>query len=290
MQVAINAVVASSTILLLALGFALIFGTTRFFHFAHAAVFVVSAYAAYAGETLLGMPMGAACVAAMAVGVMLGCVLELGIYRPLRRRRASALILLLASMGLYIVLQNSVSMIFGDDAKMLHSGVVEEGFAVLGARITPISLLIVCVSVASVIGVAVLSSKTGLGRAMRAVADDTELARIRGIRADRVILATFAIGSGLAAVAGILTALDVNMRPTMGMSALMLAIVAVIIGGVSSIGGIVLGSLFLAVAQQVAIWQLGSQWQDAVAFAMLLVFLLARPQGIFGKPLRKAQV
>jgi branched-chain amino acid transport system permease protein len=110
------------------------------------------------------------------------------------------------------------------------------------------------------------------------------------MRTDRVVLATFAIGSGLAATAGILVALDVNMRPTMGLNALMLAIVAVIIGGVGSIGGIVLGSLLLALVQQLAVWQLGSQWQDAVAFAILLVFLLARPQGFFGKPLRKVAI
>ncbi len=274
----------------MAIGFALIFGTTRFFHFAHAAVYVVSAYAAYAGKVLLDLPTIAACVLGVIVGVMLGSALEIGVYRPLRRRRASALVLLIASMGLYIVLQNGVSLIFGDDSKSLNSGTVEEGLAVFGARITPSSLLIVSVAVACAIGVTVLLRRTGLGRAMRAVADDAELARIRGIRADRVILATFAIGSGLAAVAGILVALDVNMRPTMGMNALMLAIVAVIIGGVNSIGGIVLGSLLLATAQQVAIWQFGSQWQDAVAFAILLVFLLARPQGIFGKPLHKASV
>ena len=290
MQVAFNVLVASSTILLLAVGFSLIFGTTRFFHFAHAAVFVVSAYGAHVSRAMLGLPVWAACLFGVAAGVVLGCLIELGIYRWLRRREASALVLLLASMGLYIVLQNAVSMIFGDDTKVLRSGAVEEGWAVLGARITPISVLIVCVSAVLTIGTAVLLRKTGLGRAMRAVADDSELARICGLPTDRVILATFAVGSALAGAAGVLVALDVSMTPTMGMNALMMAIVAVIIGGVGSISGVVLGAVLLASVQQLAIWQFGSQWQDAVAFVLLLLFLLARPQGFMGKPLRKMAV
>ncbi len=274
----------------MAVGFGLIFSTTRFFHFAHAAVYTSAAYLTYCGSAQLGLPLGVAVLLGVAGGVCLGGLMEFGLYRPMRRRSASALTLLIASLGTYVVLQNLISMTWGDDVRMLQSSTVREGIEILGGRITPTSVLAIAVCVTLLAVVTLVLRRTGLGRAMRAVADDAELARIRGIRADRVILATFAIGSGLAAVAGILVALDVNMRPTMGMNALMLAIVAVIIGGVNSIGGIVLGSLLLATAQQVAIWQLGSQWQDAVAFAILLVFLLVRPQGLFGKPLRKVAI
>ncbi len=290
MQLTLNVLVAASTLALMAVGFGLIFSTTRFFHFAHAVVYTGAAYLTYCGSVQLGLPLVIAVLLGVAGGVCLGGLMEVGLYRPMRGRSASALTLLIASLGTYVVLQNLVSMTWGDDVRMLQSSTVREGIEILGGRITPTSVLAIAVCVALLAVVTLVLRRTGLGRAMRAVADDAELARIRGIRADRVILATFAIGSALAAVAGILVALDVNMRPTMGMSALMLAIVAVIIGGVSSIGGIALGSLFLAAAQQVAIWQLGSQWQDAVAFAILLVFLLARPQGLFGKPLRKVAV
>ena len=290
MQLALNVLVAASTLALMAVGFGLIFSTTRFFHFAHAAVYTSAAYLTYCGSAQLGLPLGVAVLLGVAGGVCLGGLMEFGLYRPMRRRSASALTLLIASLGTYVVLQNLISMTWGDDVRMLQSSTVREGIEILGGRITPTSVLAIAVCVTLLAVVTLVLRRTGLGRAMRAVADDAELARIRGIRADRVILATFAIGSGLAAVAGILVALDVNMRPTMGMNALMLAIVAVIIGGVNSIGGIVLGSLLLATAQQVAIWQLGSQWQDAVAFAILLVFLLVRPQGLFGKPLRKVAI
>ena len=290
MQLTLNVLVSASTLALMAVGFGLIFSTTRFFHFAHAIVYTSAAYLTYCGNVQLDLPLGVAILPGVAGGVCLGGLMEVGLYRPMRRRSASALTLLIASLGTYVVLQNLISMTWGDDVKMLQSSTVREGVEILGGRITPTSVLAIAVCAMLLAVVALVLRRTGLGRAMRAVADDAELAHIRGIRGDRVILAAFAIGSGLAAVSGILVALDVNMRPTMGMSALMLAIVAVIIGGVSSIGGIVLGSLCLAAAQQVAIWQLGSQWQEAVAFAILLVFLLARPQGLFGKPLRKVTI
>ena len=125
---------------------------------------------------------------------------------------------------------------------------------------------------------------------MRAVANDPELASVSGIDSGKVILLTFALGSALAGVAGILVAFDVDMIPTMGMNALMMGVVAVIIGGVGSIPGIALGSLLLGMAQHLGVWFISSQWQDAIAFAILLIFLLFRPQGFLGKKIKKANI
>lgn len=290
MQLALNMLVAASGLALLAVGFGLIFSTTRFFHFAHAAVYAAGAYVALFAMTATGVPITLAAFLGVAGGLCSGTLMEVGLYRPMRRRRASGLTLLIASLGLYLVLQNLISLAWGDDVRMLQPPAMRQSWSILGARITHTSALAIVASAVLLVGLAVALRSTGLGRAMRAVADDPELARIRGIRTDRVILAAVAIGSGLAAIAGILFALDVNMRPTMGLSALMLAIVAVIIGGVGSLGGVVIGSLLLALVQQLAVWKLGSEWQDAVAFAILLAFLLLRPQGFFGKPLRKVAI
>ena len=211
-------------------------------------------------------------------------------YLPLRRKGASPLVLLLASLGIYVVLQNIISMTFGDDIKSIRSGPVKEGLNVFGARITPIQVFTIVVSVVLVIAVAVLLKKMKMGKAMRAVASDPKLANVCGLDSDRVILLAFAIGSVLAGVAGILVALDVDMTPTMGMNALMMGIVAVIIGGVDSIIGIILGALLLGLAQNLGVWYISSQWQDAIAFAILLIFLLFRPQGFMGKRVVKATV
>ena len=125
---------------------------------------------------------------------------------------------------------------------------------------------------------------------MRAVANDAQLFDISGLNSDRVIFWTFAIGSGLAGIAGILISFALDMTPTMGMNALLMGVVAVIIGGVGNLPGVVLGTLLLALAQHIGLWYLSSQWQDAIAFVILLLFLIFRPQGFLGKKVKKTTI
>jgi len=289
-QYIINAVITASVWTLVGLGFALVFRAGRFFNFAHGIVFSSGAYFAFLFKVWLGFPLTVSVFIAILCSTALGCLMEFFPYLPLRRKGASPLVLLLASLGIYVVLQNIISMTFGDDIKSIRSGPVKEGLNVFGARITPIQVFTIVVSVVLVIAVAVLLKKMKMGKAMRAVASDPKLANVCGLDSDRVILLAFAIGSVLAGVAGILVALDVDMTPTMGMNALMMGIVAVIIGGVDSIIGIILGALLLGLAQNLGVWYISSQWQDAIAFAILLIFLLFRPQGFMGKRVVKATV
>ena len=221
---------------------------------------------------------------------ILGCLMDIYVYSPLWKKKASSMILLLASLGIYIVLQNVISMVFGDDTKSIRFGVVKEGLNVFGARITPIQVLIIGTSIILVIVVALFLKWSKMGKAMRAVANDSELANSSGIDSKRVILWTFAIGSALAGIAGILVALDVDMTPTMGMNALMMGVVVVIIGGVGSIPGLILGALLLGLAQHLGIWKISSQWQDAIAFIILFTFLLLKPEGFLGKKVKKAKI
>ena len=205
------------------------------------------------------------------------------VYKPLRKRNAKPMVCILASLGLFTVLQNVISLVFGDDAKSIRTGPVREGLEVLGARITPIQIITIATAIVVVVGLFLLMKYTRLGKAMRTVANDVELARVSGIDSDRVILWAFSIGSGLAGLAGILMALDTDMTPTMGMRPFMMGVVAMIIGGKDSILGIVLGALLLAFTQQFGAYYIGSEWQDAIAFGILLIFLLIRPQGFLGK-------
>jgi branched-chain amino acid transport system permease protein len=289
-QLLLNALIAGSIYILIAVSFSLIYQTTRFFHFAHAVVFTSGAYFTYLFHKLLGFPIYISIPLAIGLAALLGCGMEFSIYKHLRKKNASPMVLLLASLGLYIVLQNTISMLFGDDTKSIRSGVVREGLPVFGARITPIQILIIVTSIVLVILVAIWLRKSKTGKAMRAVANDQELAQISGIDSNKVILWTFAIGSALAGVAGILVALDVDMTPTMGMNALMMGVVAVIIGGAGSIPGVALGALLLGLAQHLGVWKISSQWQDAIAFIILFLFLLIRPQGFLGRKVKKAEV
>ena len=290
MQFLINGFVAGAGYSLTALSFVLIFVPTRFFNFAHGMVFTCGAYFAYTCYALLKLPLWIAIPLATVMSALLGCVLEVGVYRSLRRRGAPKLVLLLASLGLYIILQNITSFRFGDDANRLRSDDVAQSIVIFGAYITPVQIWMVVASIASFAVVGAILKFTSFGKQLRAVASDAELARVQGIDADRVILGAFALGSALAGLAAILTALDVDMTPTMGLNALVMGIVAMIVGGISSIPGTLLGGLLLGLAQHLGVWKIGSEWQDAIAFAVLIIFLLLRPNGILGQPLVKAAV
>lgn len=289
-QLILNGIIAGSVYTLVAVGFALIYRTVRFFHFAHGVIFTAGAYFTYLLKAWLDWPVIVAAPVSIGLCAMLGVFIETSIYRPLRHKGSSSLILLLASLGIYIVLQNIISMAFGDDTKTIRSGIVKEGINILGARITPVQITIIIVSLLLLVSCFIFLKYMKIGHSMRAVANDSELARVAGIESDKVILMTFALGSALAGIAGILVALDVDMTPTMGMNALMMGVVALIIGGVGSIPGIALGALLLGMAQQFGVWKIGTQWQDAIAFVVLLIFLLFRPQGFLGKKIKKVSI
>ena len=289
-QILFNILIAFSVFTLAAVSFTLIYQTTRFFHFAHAVIFTAGAYFSFLFIQILGWSYFVAIPSAVIAACLIGCLTEWFIYKPLRKKGSSSIVLLLASLGIYIVLQNLISLFFGDDTKSIRTWEVREGIEVWGAYITPVQIIIVICSALLVILVAGYLMLAKTGKAMRAVASDSELSKLSGIKSDRIILISFAIGSALAGIAGILVALDVDMTPTMGMNMLLMGVVAMIIGGAGSIWGIVLGSLLLATAQNLAVWYISSQWMDAVAFAILLLFLLFKPEGFAGKKIRRAEV
>jgi branched-chain amino acid transport system permease protein len=270
-----------------ALGFGLIYSTTRFFHFAHGAVYTWGAYFTYLFAVWLGLPLSVSILLSMLFTSILGIFIEVAIYRPLKRRKATGLVLLLASLGIFVVLQNIISLLFGDDTKTLRSGIVQEGLDVFGARITPIQVTTISVSCLLFILSSFVLKYTKIGKTVRAVANDPELAQIAGIESQQVVVFTFAVGSALAAVAATLVSLDIDLTPMMGFNALLMGVVAVIIGGVGSFPGAALGGLFLGLSQHLGVWRIGSQWQDAIAFLILLGFLFLRPSGFWGKKIRK---
>lgn len=277
MQITINTFHAASIVALIAFGFALIFRTIRFFHFAHAIIFTGGAYLVFALKNRIGLPMPLVIPMSLIGAAIIGCLIDLIVYRSLRYKKASPLILLLVSLGLYVLLQNLISMLFGDDTKVIRSNEIREGISILGAQLAPIQLTTIIVGLVLLCVVDLFLKKTELGRSIRAVSSDPTLADLSGINSNATILTVMAIGSFLAGVAGVLVAFDVDMTPTMGMQPLMLAVVATIIGGTRNLWGIALAALVLATAQQCAAWMIGSQWQEMTAFLALILFLLFKP-------------
>ncbi|MEW5925159.1 MAG: branched-chain amino acid ABC transporter permease [Candidatus Zixiibacteriota bacterium] len=282
-QIIVNSLIAASIYTLVGIGFSLIYNTGRFFHFAHAATFTLGAYFIYTFNLLLHIPLILSAIFSILGCGILGMIMDKTIFSTLRNRGASALIMLLASLGLYVVLQNSISVIYGDHIKSIRVGEITEGIPILGARITEIQSITVMTSILILMVIRLILKKTNIGISLRAVANNPILAQISGIDSNKVILFSFFAGSAFAGLAGILVSMDIDMTPSMGMAPFMMAVVAVIIGGISSISGIALGAIFLAFVQNLGILFVSSQWQDAIAFGMLIIFLIIRPQGFLGR-------
>lgn len=281
-QLLVNGLIAGGIYALVALGFSVIYRTVKFFNFAHGVVYTAGAYVAYTLAIQLGVNFIVAFFLAALSAAVLGVLIDWTVYRPLRRKNASNLILLLASFGVFIFLQNLIQMIYGAQILSLRTGPVTEGYHVLSAVITPTQITILVVSVALMFALWVFVMKTKLGKAMRAVSDDPVAANVVGINPEKTIRLSFLIGSALAGAAGVLIALETNIEPTMGFSAILKGIVASIIGGIGSIPGAMFGGFFLGVAENLGIAWIPSGWKDAIAFVILIIFLLVRPYGIFG--------
>jgi branched-chain amino acid transport system permease protein len=291
-QLANNGIIAGCIYVLISLGFTVIYRTVKFFHFAHGATFAIGAYAAYATitgltgsnvENITYIQWALAIVTGMAAATITGLLTDRLVYYPLRRLKAPNMVFLIASFGVFILLQNLIQLIFGAQILTLRTGPVKEGHEFLGAIITDTQILIITVSLAVFLGLWAFVQRTKLGKAMRAVADDPVAASVVGIYPEKIITASFAIGSALAGLAGILISLETNLEPSMGMNAMLKGMTAAIIGGMGSIPGALLGGLLLGLAENFGIWHIQAGWKDAIAFGLLIVFLLFRPQGILGK-------
>lgn len=289
-QVLINGILAGLTWGLVALGFTVVYSTARFLHAAYAATFLVGAYVGVSLSRMTGVPLVVCALGAVTVGVVLGVAVEILVYRPLRRRRSPSLILFLASLAILIIVENAVALLFGSEIQVSPRRGDQDSLRVLGAQITSVQGGSGIAAVALFLFTWAFTRLSAAGKRMRAVACDPELASAVGIDEKSTLAVAMLVGSGLSGASGFLLAYDTAATPTMGFTVLLLGVTAAIVGGIGSIPGAMLGGLLVGIGQHVGAWFVAPQWQDAVVFVILLLFLLLRPQGFFGKPLRKVTV
>lgn len=290
MQIIINILITFSIVLLSANSFRIIYHVSRFFHIAHAITITFAAYFTFHFSQQIALPLFFAISLAVLLAMALGVCTEQFLYKPIRKRNSHSFVLLIASLGVYVVLQNIISLIWGDATLSIRTGEVKVGHQIFGAYITTIQIITIAVSIIVLILSLVFYRFTQLGRQMRAVSSNNELSKVFGINSNMVILWAFAIGSGLAGIAGILVAFDTDMRPTMGFNLLLNGVVAMIIGGVGSIWGLVGGAFLLATAQHLGAYYIDSKWMDAIAYVILILFLIWKPLGFSGQKLKKTEI
>lgn len=280
-QIALNAVIAGAIYALVALGFNLIYGTARFLDIGYGALITVGGYAVFYFSTALGLPSILAIVLGILVAGALGYLFEKVIYRPLRARKASGTVLLVASLGVLTLVQAIIAIIFSSQFQTLARSGSERVYTILGGAITQTQVIIFAAALAIMLLLGLLLRYTLFGKAVRAVSDDEEVAKIVGINAEKIMGWVFFIGSAIAGAAGAAIAFDTGIQPTMGLSFLLKGAIAAIIGGIGNVYGGIIGAFFLAIIENLGAWQFAGEWKDAVAFAVLIVFLLFRPQGFW---------
>jgi branched-chain amino acid transport system permease protein len=280
-QLAANGLISGSLYALLGVSWGLIFATTRIFHFAHALTLTVAVYAAVLAVSRwgLGLPVGFALAAA--VGCVFGIATERVVYRPLLRANATQLNVFLASLGFLIAGENALLIAFGPQARELP-GFPISGIALGPVAFTTIEALWVVASWAVLLALIGWLRRTRYGRAIRAVASNRELAQCVGIDPQRIFLLVFAIGSGLAGLAGTLLALRDTASPTIGVQPVLAAFIAVFLGGIGSVLGAVLGGLVLGLAENMGGLLLPGHWQGVISFVVLFLVLVFRPSGLLG--------
>ena len=290
LQIILNIALYFFILLFILYSFIYEYKSIKFLNLSHAIIITLSAYLTYLFAIQLGFNLYLAVLIAIVLSVLLGIGTYLFIYKPLLKKKVASWQMLIASLGVYIVLQNLISMYFGDDTKSFRTWQIKEGHRFLGAYITDVQIITIVVS----FGLLVLSwlfiEKTNAGKRIKAVSSNPELSAVFGISKEKAVLTSFALGSGLAAVAGILIAADTDMTPTMGFNWLLYAVVAMIIGGMGKMRYLFMGALLLATAQHLSAYYLDSKWMNATAYIILIVFLYFKPYGFSGMRIKKAEI
>jgi len=282
----VNGLIAGSIYALMAIGYTMVYGVLKFINFAHGEIFALGGYFVYIFFVVYRFSFIFSCVLAVLTVVLIGILIEKIAYRPLRER--SRLATLITAIGVSIFLQNTIILVFGTKVKSVRPFGMIQSFEIMGVFITPVQTAILIATVILMTSTFLFIRKTKLGKAIRAVADSFSVAEILGINIDRVISVTFGLGSGLAAIAGILVSLDQGIRPAMGVTAGLKAFTAAVLGGIGNIRGAVLGGFVIGIVENIAIWKLPSGLKDMIAFIILLCILWFRPTGLLGKAKEQA--
>lgn len=311
LQQLINGVSLGAIYSLIALGYTMVYGVLKLINFAHGDVYMVGAFMGYylanglgaRGAQMIGAgPDGfvargllgsgsmepslitalVVMLLAMAICAALGVIIERFAYRPVRKY--SRLTALITAIGVSLLLENGGQVVFGADPKFFPELFTKQNFNLFGgASVNSADIVVLIIALALMVALQLIVYRTKTGRAMRAVSFNLQSAKLMGINTDRIIMFTFALGSALAAAAGVLVAIRIpRIDPLMGILVGLKAFVAAVLGGIGNIPGAMLGGLLIGITETMVVGYLSPTYKDAVAFAILILILLFRPSGLLG--------
>ena len=280
-QLIANGVVYGCIIALAAIGLSLAYRIMNFANFAHGDFLTLGAYLTLFFAATLNLGFPAACILAIPVTAAFAVALDIGIWKPMRSIGASRTAIMILSIGVSIAIRNALIIFFRPDALRFPMPVMES-MNIGGILLTSFQISVVLIALASMLVVHALLSRTVLGKSMRALADNPDLARITGINVDRVIRYTWMVSMGLAALAGIMFGLITHINPNMGWSIILPMFAAAILGGIGNAYGAMAGGMIIGLAQEISTAILPAEYKIAVSFAIMIAVLFFRPNGLLG--------
>ena len=282
LQLIVNGIVLGSIIALAAIGLTMVYGVLNFANFSHADFMAFGAYIAFVLNVALGLNIILSFFIAIAIAGALGVLLDFLVWKPMRRKNADLVSLVIVSIGLSLIVRNAIIFIWGGSTRNFDLP-VRRGIEMLGVTITHNQLIGLGTAILFMVLVHFFLKNTKLGKAMRAISDDINLARISGIDSDKVIMWMWFIGIGLAGVAGILYGLETTIRPNMGWFLILPMFAAVILGGIGNPYGAMVGGMIIGLSQELSMLILPSEYKMGVSLGIMILVLLFKPKGLFGE-------
>lgn len=284
MQQISNGLAIGSIYALTAIGYTMVYGIINLINFAHGDIYMIGAFIAFTMLAFLKLPIFVSFILGVAIAILCGVALSKFAYKPLFK--APRINLFLCAIGASIFLENYAMLVWGPETQSFPSLVELKTYNVFGFTLSNMQIIIFIATVILMIALTYIVKYTKFGRAMRCTSQSMEAAKLMGINTNKIVYMTFALGSSLGAVAGILVAMYYRAAyPMMGFSAGMKAFVAAVIGGIGSIPGAVLGGLIMGVTESLGAAYISSGYKDAIAFVILFIILLIKPSGLLGKTL-----
>ncbi len=281
-QLFVNGLIAGAIYALVASGFSLIYSTNKFIHFAHGSVLTCGGYALFLFYVVLEYNFIISLIISIFFTSFLGYFINLVVYRQLRKKKSSSMILLISSVSVLTLLNSLILLLFGPGVKNINYIKNVKIINFLQAKITLLQIFIIIISLLLLLFLFIFVKKTKLGKAMRAVSNNKNLSEILGISSEKIYSLSFVVGSAIAGISAVLISLEQNLEPNTGFNLMIKGFVASVIGRVDSVYGSVLGAFMLGIIENFGVWYLPAGYKDAIAFVLLFIFLLFRQNGLFG--------
>ena len=285
-QLIVNGLIAGAIYALAAAGFSLVYYVIKFQYFSHGAVMSIAAYLFFAFLNLMGLNYLLSGFLVVLLSILITLITNWVVYLPLRKRKATPVILLIASISVLIFLDALILAVFGSSTKSIILGTKTRIFDLGIFTITSVQLFVIFIALILFLFLWYVLKKTKIGKSMRALADNKGAAQVVGINPEKIYNYTFALSAVFGAVGGVLLGLEQNLYPRMGVLIIIKGFISAVVGGLGSVPGSVIGGFFIGLIENLGIWFLPSGYKDVISFSVMILFLLFRPQGLFGVKMR----